>query len=268
MAITLKSDPEKGWQVMALFDVDLVLIEQAKKHGVQCTQTTPGNFVVKNGLQTFGVVKVKGTALTLAQQKALGPQSKLGFKANFESALKNGIAASPLQEKEKAPIHPDEEVEEGDSFLGEVKPKSEPINLGSFLKQKLAQSEKAKIVSDAIELANATEVYQPVQGTSPGSVYYVFAMFPGMNLAARIKGTKLSVRAEGSNVINYGQILTIDFKMDKSVQGGSTHYSAHYSINEGTGLIVKTLGAIVGSLGFGQALKVADLKLFVNKGAA
>jgi hypothetical protein len=89
----------------------------------------------------------------------------------------------------------------------------------------------------------------------------VFAVFPGLNLAARVKGHKLSVRAEGSSLPSYTQKLTEDFKMDKS----SGYVSAHYTINEGKGLIVKTLAAIVGTLGFDKALKVANLDAFVAK---
>jgi hypothetical protein len=266
MAITMKSDPEKGWQTMALFDVDQSLIAQAKKHGIQCVQTTPGTFVVKNALQTFGTVAVKGTALTLAQQKALGPNSKIAFKTNFESALKKGIDASPL----KTQAMPTKDDPFGDSEFEDV-PQPEPKNYKPYAPAmpatpKVPASEFKKSSSwssDIPKLIEAKNVYDGVQGTNAGSIYYVFAMFPGLNMAARIKGSKLSVRAEGHKLDDYAPHLVHDFKMDKS----NGYISAHYTINEGASLIIKTLGAMVGTLGFGKALKVADLEKFVKEQA-
>jgi hypothetical protein len=104
-------------------------------------------------------------------------------------------------------------------------------------------------------------VYQPVQGTSQGSTYYVFALFPGLNLAARLKGTKMSIRAEGPSLTMYGPMLIEQFKMDN----GNGYYSGHYTVDT-TGLAIKALSAIVGTLGFSKSIAVADLQKFVTKG--
>jgi hypothetical protein len=114
-----------------------------------------------------------------------------------------------------------------------------------------------------VKLSNATELYQPVLGTSQSSVYYTFALFPGLKLAARIAGNKLSVRAEGAALIDYLDTLKDNFKMDPS----SGYASAHYVVDEGAGLMVKTLAAIVGVLGFEKIEKVADLNKFVKANA-
>lgn len=47
-----------------------------------------------------------------------------------------------------------------------------------------------------IPLRTATQMYQRVNGTSEGSVYVVVAIAPLLNLAARIAGPTLAVRAE------------------------------------------------------------------------
>lgn len=238
MAITLKPDPDKGWVIMALFDVSPSMIAAAKSAGVQCVQTNPGTFVVKKGQSVYGTIPVKGTALTLAQNKALGPNSKIAFKANFESALNKAMGETSLKNS---------------AVLGGVSntamPKTAPLTTDSTVGQ-----------LPIVKLCDATELYQQVKGTSQGSIYRVFALFPGLKLAARVSGYKMSVRAEGDGIANYKAELVDAFKMDL----GSGYVSAHYSVNEGVPLIIKTLGAIVGTLGFNKANRVADLKVFVE----
>lgn len=53
-------------------------------------------------------------------------------------------------------------------------------------------------LSDVVHLKDATVLLGKVFGTDPGSVYRVVALGPMFNMAARLNGTTLSIRAEGS----------------------------------------------------------------------
>lgn len=269
MAVNLKADPEKGWKTMGLFKVDPKLIKQAKEAGIVCVTTTPGVYTIKNKTQVFSNITVKTAALSLVEQNSLGPGSVEQYKFNFEAGLKKALASTPKPGGIAAA------VEAADDLL-EVKtiPPKVSIPSSAWPMPKAAGADAGYTPSTApdpgpasvvpgmppIALKSATNVYQKVKGTSDTSVYHVFALFPGLNLAARVQGTKLSVRAEGAALDSYLQTLQLNFKMDKN----NGYASAHYVINEGKELMVKTLAAIVGVLGFQKVVKVADLQAFIN----
>jgi len=51
--------------------------------------------------------------------------------------------------------------------------------------------------ANTVKLAVATQMYQPVQGTSGSSRYFVVAISDEVKVAARIKGVSVSIRLEG-----------------------------------------------------------------------
>jgi hypothetical protein len=95
-----------------------------------------------------------------------------------------------------------------------IKAASAPANLGSLMpKQKVHPNPG---VVSGVALKDAVAMYEPVKGTNAGSIYYTFAFFPGLKMAARIMGSKLSVRAEGQMLDSYLPTLKSQFKMDPS----------------------------------------------------
>lgn len=57
---------------------------------------------------------------------------------------------------------------------------------------------KQKLMGKPIKLADATEVYTPVTGTSGDSRYYVVGVGPSVRLAVRLNGSSgVSARVEG-----------------------------------------------------------------------
>lgn len=55
-----------------------------------------------------------------------------------------------------------------------------------------------KTMSEApVQLKDATRLYQPVYGTSAGSIYYAIALNKSVKVAARITSDQISIRAEG-----------------------------------------------------------------------
>jgi hypothetical protein len=53
-----------------------------------------------------------------------------------------------------------------------------------------------------VKLSEATQMYQPVKGTSSHSRYFVVGISEGIKVAARLKGKSLSIRIEGSDLNN------------------------------------------------------------------
>jgi hypothetical protein len=267
MAITLKTDPDKGWKTAQLFNVDPGLIAQAKATGkIQIAMPKLGTYVVKNDVTIFGTIPIASTALSLAQQKAMGPASLNQYKSHFENALKKAIEATKASSGGYVP-----EVTQASPYPDDDEPMAAPPSalFGPSGKTKPPMAPKVvpPVPMDAqhkgapVKLYNATDLYQPVLGTGgPNSIYYTFALFPGLKLAAKIMGKKLSVRAEGHNLSTYLDQLKEQFKMDNN----GSYASAHYIVDEGAGLMVKTLAGIIGVLGFEKIEKVADLNKFVK----
>lgn len=75
-----------------------------------------------------------------------------------------------------------------------------------------------------VPLKDATRLYQPVHGTSQGSVYYVVALGPDAALAARITGHNVSIRAE--RVTPKGEKALLPMKIEKKGAYMSAHLKA------------------------------------------
>ena len=115
-------------------------------------------------------------------------------------------------------------------------PKGGPLKLSDWLKQnpdhKLVIQEADKMtvkvnIKQVVRLSEATQLYQRVHGTSAGSVYFVVAIGDGINVAARISGNSLSIRAEGQNEV-------LEKFKGKLMAAGLTkssehHYSVHFT---------------------------------------
>jgi len=57
---------------------------------------------------------------------------------------------------------------------------------------------KEIMTSDPVALRSAIDLYQPVHSSSAGSIYHCVALGPELRIAARYKGSKLSIRVEGA----------------------------------------------------------------------
>lgn len=270
MAISFKSDEGYGFGIAQLFGVPIDLISKAKSIGVTVEQSSPGNFVVKSDGIVHGSIPVKGSAISLAKSKTLGPASKEALKFQFESALSkatNWLGSTTPEPVKVADFLPPTKVVKNPNVIAPksgismtmVKPHVVFPKSGISMPM-VKPDHVAKFPKDgAVPLCKATKVYEPVVGTTAGSVYYVLAMFDGLNLAARCgPGQKLSLRAEGVNLKEYLPALE-DFNMDSK----GSYCSGHYQV-ENLGLMLKSLGALIGRIGYSKSLSVADLETFVG----
>jgi hypothetical protein len=117
-----------------------------------------------------------------------------------------------------------------------VIPSGEPA--GDSLVEKLYKSMEAstakkkanKPTGDVIKLRDAKALGQKVRGTSNGSVYVVVALNDRVKIAAKIKGTQVSVRAECNNptATEKNGLLSIGLKPGAN----GDHYSFHLDCQE------------------------------------
>lgn len=234
MAVNLKAN---GYAALELLGVDAKLIKEAKKYGITADLgLTYLTFASDNGYVELGKVKVTAKAINLLKENLLGPASKEALReqcAHLLSSILSNMSSSDAV---------------GASATWQEKLAAAPANeIGS------ADDAPVENFKEPVKLAAADQVYQPVFGTSKGSVYYVVAMLDGANVAVRKKGNKLSIRVEGSKLANYKvNLAAAGFKSD------AEYASAHFEVDS-LDLATKTVGAVLGRIGLHNMKCVADL---------
>lgn len=276
MAVNLKSTENYGYSLLPLFDVDPSLISKCKKSGVTVA-SSPGGVTIGYDGTTCASVSIKGQAITIAKQGVMGPASKEAFKAQLESGLNKAlILAMKGSNATMAPVSStmaafaEHEVKKGSGGFGDP-----PQTLGSLLKKKKEQESFKNVTAGTFtvdvvgpdegmqlsqaSLLNAKSPYQPVVGTTKGSVYRTFAVSTGLKIAARFKGSTLSMRAEGSDLPSaMGTLGGFKFKQN------GPYASVHFEIGNDSALGAKTLGALLSLFGLKYFEKVADPATFVT----
>lgn len=153
-------------------------------------------------------------------------------------------------------LEPGDIGEEGDDELEAEAPKS-------FHNSQLDWDEdpvKVMTSGSIMPLSKASKLYQPVYGTSGGSVYITVALFKGAQMAARVTNGKMSLRMEGPDIKTY-QTSLADLGFGFKEKDG--YASVHYDISDES-LLLKTFGAILGRIGLARVKSCADI--MVTKG--
>ena len=253
MAVTFEGESYE-FKILAMCGVSPHLLENAKSVGVLVDYGASGSLTIKTPTKVYGIVPLKGTAITLLKEGKMGPASKESIKYQVEKCLNAAYqdsATSIVKEYGDAVqdlgVYPDDF-----DTPSPPKPKPVPKNLGELLKNNLLPPVskfdpfigKAKVPqSPQVVLKLATQLYQPVFGTSSGSVYYLVAMFQDLNLAIRRTSSSLSLRVEGA-VSKYSKRLeSVGFSVK------SEYASVHLDVKDDA-LLLKTFGAVVGAIGF------------------
>lgn len=111
------------------------------------------------------------------------------------------------------------------------------------------------------KLIDATELLQPVSGTSASSTYYCVAIHHQLKVAVRIKNNqKIAIRVEGNNLGQFKTQMT-----GVGLDGSDDHYSMHVSCDSPT-LARKTVGAVLYGLGLNFEKMSTDLTSIWGKG--
>lgn len=119
---------------------------------------------------------------------------------------------------------------------------------------KIEFPEAAKVkFNNKVKLGDALVLGQPVSGTSHASTYYVVAMFNGLNMAVMSNKAKLSIRVAGSSINQYvSSLKALGFTIHDD------YASAHFNVKN-KDLSYKTLGAVIGGIGFQYLKSPVDL---------
>jgi hypothetical protein len=268
MPVTLSTDDSYGWTILALFDVNPALISKAQTLGVKIDTSSTGLYQVKVKEVLCGTVTVKGQAITFAKNQQLGPASKASFTGQFEAALKKAIAVAEVDgpdaaqaAKNKIPQKfPFVPQSPSKAVVGNEPVPTETPNVPESGLKFPFKPVKNKLgnTAAAVPLYKANSAYQAVTATSPGSIYFVFAVMEGLNLAVKMQGTKFSVRAEGPKLTEYKEALG-DFSMEHN----KTYMSGHFKADSDA-MVKKALGAIVGRIGFQHVKEVANLNVIMG----
>jgi hypothetical protein len=97
-----------------------------------------------------------------------------------------------------------------------------------------------------VKLRDAYGLYQPVQGTSAGSRYYVVAGNDELKVAARWVGGSLSIRIEGPKINQHAAKVAAVFG---AVHAKQLYASLHLDVGNDPVLANKALGAVLLGLG-------------------
>lgn len=154
--------------------------------------------------------------------------------------------------------------------IGDGPKKEESMFEGIFSKKKKAPKKAAStkikegiMNTNVIQLKDATDVFQPVSGSGGTSVYFAIAIGDETNVAARIKGQKVSIRVEGKGVSDPEIRQTL---IDAGLsEAGGGHFSLHLSVEPH--LLKKTIGAVLFAIGQPFTQMTADVTPIMGKGS-
>lgn len=209
---------------------------------------------------TMGIASVQAVRMKMAK----GAESVL---KKFEDADKFNWDA-PLEEV-TVPI-----TQDTDGILGVQEAAAVTVDLGdtvdvnavsATLNKKPAPGHAKVGTGSPVKLVEATEMYQPVGSTSSGSVYHVFGITTAESLkvAARYKGTSLSVRVEGDVAGMQNVLEKAGFPMDHLSAGYvSMHLEAPDVI-----MANRAIGAVLCGLGMPLKTPLPDIGQICGKGA-
>ena len=255
MAVTFKTEANYGYKLMELFGVNAQMVVAANKVGITVDQTYPGCFHILHKGMIFGAVVIKGQAISLVKSGSLGPSSKQAVSIQFEQALKKAL--------QSAGVAPEDvnQIPEAKPFSVSVAAKVDSSVLALDSVEE-AVKKPGLVVNKPVKPTGAFYLKQKIAGTSNGSTYTVFAIISGgLALAGRVKNGILSVRAVFSDPkagkTKFNSALT-SLGFTAKTAGPASYMSAHYSCGK-QDLMVKTVGAIISTLGFDNVEGISNL---------
>ena len=227
-----------------VFGVNKYLIEEAESLGAVVSYVMVGgggSFKISSSDGSIGgSVPVTGQVMTLIKIGKLGPASKQAIQYQIEGYLNKVIM-----------------YEKGKISVPHVKEPCKVVELSIPTDMWDSEPSVKPVGEDMIpscgSLKNAGKVLEKVSGTSAGSVYIVVAILKGAAMAVRWKNGTLSIRVEGDSLSGYSDALKdLGFMVKKD------YASVHYDVKD-SGLVCKTVGAILGRVGLLNIVDMCDL---------
>ena len=111
----------------------------------------------------------------------------------------------------------------------------------------------------AVKLRDAVKMYQPVNGSSHGSRYFMIAASADVRVGVRLNGGTMSVRIEGPAWEKHAASITA-CGFD-TIDKGKGYASVHLSVGPDPVMANKTLGAVLMGLGIPLETPLPNLQL-------
>jgi hypothetical protein len=203
--------------------------------------------------------QIMKTIELLQKQKEAGVEFGIESAAQLSEALTSSPSAGFVMAK-KTVTNVSEAIKQKGLHAptGELAKAAEPTSLGwpVFDVSKMTLAPK-------IRLADADKMYQPVDGTSGGSRYFVIAGRHNLKVAARYTGQSLSLRVEGSGLMTWANRLKI---LGFSTHSAKGYASMHVQVDNDI-MASKVMGAILVALEAGFETPLPVLDIISGKGA-
>jgi hypothetical protein len=235
--------------------------EALKNNGVQVKSGVNKLLFIKYG-STLKTVTLPGGSIDQAMKGELMPLSFSHLKGQLETAIEQALAMANTTPG-STPSTPKKKWTSSYGATPNPKPNFTPPPGASGPEPSqfatpttLSFGHPSKYGEPDCTLYSALALYQKVPGTTAGSLYTVVAMGPGINMAARVQGQKVSIRVQGSNFQQYKPMfLANDFTVHES--HASIHIDCETSVRVG-----RVIGAVIMGLGIFQS-PLPDLKKLV-----
>lgn len=225
-----------GYEILALLNMPPADIALLKDNGAKIQILT--NQMSIEADNCILSVPVKSGQLQLLKNGGLHNISKQALQIQVASALKTykSSIGKEVSAQTNAPIEPV-------GTLAKLMAKA-PVTVAEDVWSALSDV----ATMPTIPLKTATHLYQPVNGTSKTSRYYVIAACPVLRIAARYSTNSLSIRVEGPEFSKWKSRLA-EVGFTGMVDTPSSQYaSMHLSIAGDDILAQKTIGALILSI--------------------
>jgi len=240
---------------------------------------TPTKVVFRQGPETLSAFMCKSSDLEKISKG--GPMSP-GVAASFKNALNHAWSALQHENSGAEPLTPTGTVQAGPAhsvksheiktvidMLLQSSPKNTastdtvqvgpghtaPLSVGLF---PVAQMQTAPLVP----LETADRLYQPVNGSSGGSRYFVVALRSDLKVAARYRGDKLSIRVEGKALKVFSKALDVA----GFASSNGPYRSLHLGPLGGPVMAGRTLGSVLCGMNIDFVSTTPQIGVIANKG--
>jgi hypothetical protein len=204
-------------------------------------------------------------AVTLDQLQALNkgamlPSHKSALSQKLSNVIKQLIAADANNDGPDAQpdVEPAVEPEVAPVITGATLGMLPPLSDAAPAAQWAQFPPKEMLTAKPVKLRNAVMLYQPVDGSSAGSRYFMVAASQDVRVGARLTNAQLSIRIEGPAWSKYAHtIAALGFD---TVNKSKDYASVHLSVGNDLVAANKTLGAILMGLGIPLETPIPNLK--------
>ena len=254
MAITIT--PKKD--IFECLDVNKGLINVFQSLGGK-VDTGINKIVVSVPGQLPSAIKVPTGALGSIFNNMLAGHSKESLKGTLECSIKKMIDAHAGANPD-SPIHMEAETTpmEAETTHAQSIPTGGGVEITPAEPQNYCSDIEMQTLPP-VALLTASRMYQPIKGTTIGTRYFLIASAPEGNIAARYKGTQLSLRVEG-------KITSAKHTMQENGFNVAPGYASLHLTCPDTMMLKRAVGAVLLGLQLKYTTPFPEVTKIIGKG--